>query len=162
MQSFKLGFVVFASVGLLFLGACSNQASESNSSPSVATSETSTNTGTTANSETSAHGDSHGKNAQVVEAGKYHLELVPEKEANATHLDFYLQTGDKHEAVTNAKVTADVQSPDGKQKTVPLSYDASGKHYTAKLDGSAAGQYQVKITADVGGEKVNGRFSFNQ
>jgi hypothetical protein len=162
MQSFKLGFVVFASVGLLFLGACGNQASESSSSPSVATSETATNTGTTANSETSAHGDSHGKNAQVVEAGKYHLEFVPEKEGNATHLDFYLQTGEKHEAVPNAKVTADVQSPDGKQKTVPLTYDADGKHYTAKLDGGAAGQYQVKVTADVGGEKVNGRFSFNQ
>ena len=30
MQSFKLGFIVFASAGLLFLGACGNQASESN------------------------------------------------------------------------------------------------------------------------------------
>lgn len=161
MPSFKLGFVVFASAGLLLLGACNNQASESSSNPSATTSETATNTESTANSETSAHGDSHGKNAQVVEAGKYHMELAPEKEGNATHLDFYLQTGDKHEAVTNAKVTADVQSPDGKQKTVPLSYDAGGKHYTAKVDGGAAGQYQVKVTADVGGEKVNSRFSFN-
>ncbi|PHJ67356.1 hypothetical protein VF14_00610 [Nostoc linckia z18] len=162
MQSFKLGFVVFASVGLLFLGACSNQASESSSNPSSPSTENTNKTEPAAKTETSAHGDSHGKNAQVVEAGKYHLEFVPEKEGNATHLDFYLQTGEKHEAVPNAKVTADVQSPDGKQKTVPLTYDADGKHYTAKLDGGAAGQYQVKVIADVGTEKVNGRFSFNQ
>ncbi|WP_017655732.1 hypothetical protein [Fortiea contorta] len=162
MQSFKLGFVVFASVGLLFLGACGNQASESSSNPSSPSTENTSKTEPAAKTETSAHGDSHGKNAQVVEAGKYHLEFVPEKKGNATHLDFYLQTGEKHQAVPNAKVTADVQSPDGKQKTVPLTYDADGKHYTAKLDGGAAGQYQVKVTADIGTEKVNGRFSFNQ
>ncbi|ODG98432.1 hypothetical protein A4S05_08860 [Nostoc sp. KVJ20] len=162
MQSFKLGFVVFASIGLLFLGACGNQASESSSNPSVATSETATNTGTTANSKKSAHGGSGSKNAQVVEAGKYHLEFVPEKEGSTTHLDLYLQTGDKHEAVPNAKVTADIQSPDGKQKTVTLTYDADGKHYATKLEGVIAGQYQVKVTANVGTEKVNGRFSFNQ
>ncbi|NDJ24425.1 hypothetical protein GS682_22825 [Nostoc sp. B(2019)] len=162
MQSFKLGFVVLASVGLLFLGACGNQASESSSSPSSPSTENTNKTEPAAKTETSAHGDSHGKNAQVVEAGKYHLELVPEKEGSTTHLDLYLQTGDKHEAIPNAKVTADIQSPDGKQKTVPLTYDADGKHYAAKLDGVTAGQYQVKVTADVGGEKVNGRFSFNQ
>lgn len=77
-------------------------------------------------------------------------------------MDLYLQKGDNHQAVPNAKVTAEVQLPDGKQKTIPLTYDASGKHYTAALSEKATGQYQVKVTADVGGEKVNGRFSFNQ
>lgn len=167
MRSLKLSFVVLASAGLLLLGACSNQASEpSSSNTNSGTTETAGNTETASKTETSgeksAHGDSHGKNAQVVESGKYHLEMVPEKEGNATHLDFYLQTGDKHEAVPNAKVTADIQSPDGKQKSVPLTYDASGKHYTAKLDSGAAGQYQVKITAAVGSETVNGRFNFKQ
>ncbi|BDI20802.1 hypothetical protein ANSO36C_66040 (plasmid) [Nostoc cf. commune SO-36] len=162
MQSFKLGFIIFASTGLFFLGACSNQASDSSSNPSSPSTENTNKTEPAAKTETSAHGDSHGKNAQVVEVGKYHLELVPETEDGTTHLDLYLQTGDKHQAVPNAKVTADIQSPDGKQKTVPLTYDADGKHYAAKLDKGAAGQYQVKITANVGGEKVNGRFSFNQ
>ncbi|QIR41818.1 hypothetical protein HCG51_34595 (plasmid) [Tolypothrix sp. PCC 7910] len=162
MQSFKVGFIVFASTGLLFLGACSNQASESSSNPSSPATENTNKTQPAAKTETSAHGGSHGKNSQVVEVGKYHLELVPEKEDSATHLDLYLQTGDKHEAIPNAKVTADVQSPDGKQKTVPLTYDSEGKHYAAKLDKGAAGQYQVKVTANIGSEKVNGRFSFNQ
>ncbi|BDA73924.1 hypothetical protein CAL7716_080900 [Calothrix sp. PCC 7716] len=169
MRSLKLSFVVLASAGLLLLGACSNQASEpSSSNTNGGTTETAGKTETASKTETAANSDGHtdhshsGKGGQVVESGKYHLEMVPEKEGNATHLDFYLQTGDKHEAVPNAKVTADIQSPDGKQKTVPLTYDASGKHYTTKLDAGAAGQYQVKITAAVGSETVNGRFNFNQ
>ena len=171
MRSLKLSFVVLASAGLLLLGACSNQASEpSSSNTNGGTTETTGKTETASKTETAANSDGHtdhshdtkSKGGQVVESGKYHLEMVSAKEGNATHLDFYLQTGDKHEAVPNAKVTADIQSPDGKQKSVPLTYDASGKHYTAKLDSSAAGQYQVKITAAVGSETVNGRFNFNQ
>jgi hypothetical protein len=30
------------------------------------------------------------------------------------------------------------------------------------LPEKAAGQYQVKITSDIDGQKVDGRFSFNQ
>lgn len=167
MRSLKLSFVVLASAGLFLLGACSNQASEpSSSNTNGGTTETAAKTDTASKTETAANNNGHtetkSKGGQVVESGKYHLEMVPEKEGNATHLDFYLQTGDKHEAVPNAKVTADIQSPDGKQKSVPLTYDASGKHYTAKLDAGAAGQYQVKITAAVGSETVSGRFNFNQ
>ena len=87
---------------------------------------------------------------------------MPEKEANGTHLDLYLQRGNNHEAIPNAKVTAQVQMPDGTQKNLNFKYDASGKHYTTLLPGKAAGQYQMKVTADVKGEKVNGRFSFKQ
>jgi hypothetical protein len=32
----------------------------------------------------------------------------------------------------------------------------------AMLNEAASGQYQVRITADVKGETVNGRFSFNR
>jgi hypothetical protein len=162
MRSLKLGFLVLASTGLFFLGACSNQASESSSNTNPATTQPTAKTETAANTEKNTDHASSSKGGQVVESGKYHLELVPEKEDGATHLDLYLQTGDKHEAVPNAKVSADIQSPDGKQKTVPLTYDAEGKHYAAKLDKGAAGQYQVKITANIGAEKVNGRFNFNQ
>jgi hypothetical protein len=102
------------------------------------------------------------KGGQVVEAGPYHLELVPEKGEKGTHLDLYLQRGDNHEAIPNAKVTAQVQSPDGTQKNLNFKYDPSGKHYTTLLPGKATGQYQMKVTADVKGEKVNGRFSFKQ
>lgn len=154
MKSFKLGLVVIGSVGLFLLGGCSSEAEVS----------TSPNTVTTSPSESSAKSDrtKSSKGGQVVESGKYHLEFVPEKEDSGTHLDFYLQTGDNHEAIPNAKVTAQIQLPDGTQKTIILTYDAEGKHYAALLSGKISGEYQVKITADINGEKAEGRFSFNQ
>lgn len=165
MKSLKLGFVVFASTGLLFLGACSNgnQAAESNSGSTASTSETAAKTETASKAETSANNnESKSKGGQVVESGKYHLELVPEKEAAGTHMDFYLEKGDNHEAIPNAKVTAQVQLPDGTQKSLNLKYDTEGKHYTALLPGNATGQYQVKVTSDINGQKVDGRFNFNK
>ncbi|MGL4882768.1 MAG: hypothetical protein ACRC8K_17175 [Waterburya sp.] len=175
MKLLKSSLIIFSSMGLFFLTACNsgNQASNSNTSPVVSATESSklvtttteTNqsspaTSKTETAQTESHGESHG--GQVVETGTYHLEFVPEKEANGTHLDFYLQKGDTHEAVTNAKVTAQVQSPDGKQQSLNLTYDAEGKHYTVLFPGTTTGQYQVKVTADVSGENVNGRFNFQQ
>ena len=55
-----------------------------------------------------------------------------------------------------------VQLPDGSQKTLDFKYDPAEKHYTAKLPGAAAGEYKVAILSDIGGEKVNGRFSFSR
>lgn len=153
MKSLKLGLVVISSIGLLIFGACSNQTQETtqNSSPDVA-------------SQASPEIDhsTPSKGGQVVEAGAYHLEFVAETEDQGTHLDLYLQRGDNHEAIPNAKVTAQIQLPDGTEKMLSLSYDAQGKHYTALLTEKALGQYQVKITSDINGEKVDGRFSFKK
>lgn len=177
MKLLKSSLIIFSSMGLFFLTACNsgNQASNSNTSPAASATEsaksavtptTETNqssepaTSKTETAQTESHGESHG--GQVVETGTYHLEFVPEKESNGTHLDLYLQKGDTHEAVTNAKVTAQVQSPDGKQQSLNLTYDAEGKHYTTLFPGTTTGQYQVKMTADISGENVNGRFSFQQ
>ncbi|HBW87985.1 MAG TPA: hypothetical protein DEG17_03575 [Cyanobacteria bacterium UBA11149] len=168
MKSFRSGLIMLGSVGLLFLAACSSgtPASNSNSSPapSPAASQPESNNSATSTGETTAKSDhsKSSKGGQVVEAGAYHLEFVPEKEDNGTHLDFYVQKGEAHEAVPNAKVTAQIQLPDGTQKSLDLKYDAEGKHYTALLPEKVAGQYQVKMTADINGEKVDGRFSFNQ
>jgi hypothetical protein len=167
MQKMKLltsGIIVLASAGLLLLGACSKGAktSDSASSNSAAPTAETTTPAATKTMASEGHSMSPKKGGQVAESGKYHLELVPEKEGNSTHLDFYLFQGDKHEIIANAKVSADVQSPDGKQKTIPLSYDVSGKHYAAAVGEKATGQYQVKITATVGSEKIDGRFNFNQ
>lgn len=152
MKSFKSALIIFVSTGLLFLAACSNnQASQSE-----------TNSPKTETATTKVDSSQSSKGGQVVESGKYHLEFVPEKEEGKTHLDFYVLKGDNHETVPNAKVTADIQLPDGKMKTVPLTYDADGKHYAAALSEKLPGQYQVKITADINGEKANGRFNFNQ
>ena len=165
MKSIKSLLIVLGGVSLIFLGACgnNNQATNSASSPTSANPVESTPQPTdAAKTESSGHAAKPLKGGQVVESGPYHLEFVPVKENNGTHLDFYLQKGDNHEAIPNAKVTAQVQLPDGTQKTLPLTYDAEGKHYAGLLPGKVAGQYQVKITSDVDGKKVDGRFSFSQ
>jgi hypothetical protein len=166
MKSLTSGIIILASAGLLLLGACSKEPKTTDSaSTKSAAPSAETTPPTTANPSTSKESTAHSspkKGGQVVESGKYHLELVPEKEANKTHLDFYLLQGDKHEIIPNANVTADLQSPDGKQKTLAFNYDAKDKHYTAVVDGKATGQYQIKIIAKVGNEKVDGRFKFDR
>ena len=172
MKSLKSSLIVFSSIGLFFLGACSNGTTSNNQTSSPTASQTdssnsaaSTSTSTTAKTDSTTAKTEHpnvSKGGQVVESGPYHLELVPEKEASGTHLDFYLQKGDNHEAIPNAKVTAQIQLPDGTQKNLALKYDADGKHYAVLLPETTSGQYQVKMTADINGEKVNGRFNFNK
>lgn len=159
MKSLKSSLVILGSVGLLFLGACSkgDQASDTNSSPPsppVASQPASSAPATAPATAT--------KGAQVVKSGAYYLEFVPEKEATGTHLDLFLQKGEKKEPVPNAKVTAQVQLPNGKQQTLALKYDAEGKHYAVVFPGKDAGSYPVKVTADINGEKVDGRFTFSQ
>jgi hypothetical protein len=167
MKALKSSLVILASVGLLFLGACSkgDEASAPNNSPTSppvasqpASSAPNAAPGATA---TTAHPQAS-KGGQVVESGAYHLEFVSEKEATGTHLDFYLQKGDKHEPVPNAKVSGQVQLPNGKQQTLAFKYDADQKHYTVVFPVKGAGTYPVKMNADINGEKVNGRFTFNQ
>ena len=161
MKSIKLSLIILGSIGLLFLGACSNANKTTNTENSPATSTSSTPSSASPIAKTQEHhGESHG--GQVVETGAYHLEFVPEKEANGTHMDFYLQKGDNHEAIPNAKVTAQVQLPDGTQKNFNLKYDTEGKHYTALLPVNTTGQYQVKVTSDVDGKKLDGRFNFHK
>ncbi|WP_373529969.1 hypothetical protein [Nostoc sp.] len=161
MISLKSSLIVIGSLGLLFLGACSNSNQPANTEKSPAISTSSANSPTSPAAKTSQH-KSESKGGQVVETGAYHLEFVPEKEANGTHMDFYLQKGDNHEAISNAKVKAQVQTPDGSQKTLNLTYDQEGKHYTILLPEKSSGQYQVKMLVDVDGKKVDGRFSFNK
>lgn len=155
MKSLKTSLIAIISLGLMVLGACSSneQASDLAVSPSAQLEAS-----PTASADRAAVPQVGG---QVVELGPYHLEFVPEQEANGTHLDFYLQTGNNHQPISDAKVTAQIQLPDGKQQTLNLNYDVSGKHYTALLPGKAAGKYQVKVTSDIKGEKVDGRFSFD-
>ena len=165
MKLSMISLIVLGSLGFIGLGACSNinQATNPSSSPSAAQS---TQPSLQQSRETGAEKSESAKvpqaGGQVVESGAYHLELVTETEAEGTHLDLYLQKGDNHEAIPNAKVMAQIQLPDGTQKTLPFSYDASGKHYTALLPGKVAGQHQVKISSEISGQKADGRFSFAQ
>lgn len=155
--------LVATSAGLLFLGACSNGGNKaiapSASSPS-ASSPAMSSSPVTSSANQEAERKSGG--GMVVESGVYHLELMPEKEGGETHLDLFVQKGDSHEAIPNAKVTAQVQLPDGSQKSVNMVYDAGGKHYTAKLPTAAPGEYKVAVQSEIGSEKVNARYNFKQ
>jgi hypothetical protein len=143
-------------LGALFLNACDSKTTSDSTASSPATSPVS--------SAASSNDDKSGKtNSELAaEIDGVSLKLVPQKEANATHLDLFLQYSDSNNSIPDAKVFAMVQSPDGKEQRLPMKYDAGDKHYTVILPGKAAGQYQVKITAEVKGKPVAGRFSFNR
>ncbi len=165
---FKSMTITLASLGLFVLSACSSGNQTSNPAP-AATPAASNPIASAVGSEKSSnamtgekHGEQGGKGGQALEIGVYHMELVPEKEADLTHLDVFLQKGGNRAAVPNAKITAQVQLPDGTQKTLEFKYDPAEKHYTAKLPGAVAGEYKVAILSDINGEKVNGRFNFKR
>ncbi len=165
MKFLKASLIVLGSLGLIGLGACSNsnQATNPNNNPQVAQpAQSVAQTSSSAQTESSEQPGKPQAGGQVIESGPYHLEFVPETEADGTHMDFFLQKGDNHEAIPNAKVTAQVQLPDGTSKTINMTYDAKGKHYTALLPGKATGEYKVAILCDVNGKKVNGRFAFKR
>ncbi|MBD2100084.1 hypothetical protein H6F94_04190 [Leptolyngbya sp. FACHB-261] len=168
MKQIKSGLLTLSSAGLILLGACGSEkptadAGENSTVPAAtetADSAPQASSATTTNQ--SGHNAEPQAGGQVVESGPYHLELVTEKEANGTHIDFFLQKGDNHEAIPGAKVSAQVQLPDGTQKALDLTYDAEGKHYAVLLPEQASGEYKVAILTDINGEKVNGRFTFNR
>jgi len=169
MRSLKFSIVVTGMISLLALGAC-NSGTPTSSSPAQTTATKPTKSDSPASSPSPSamkssagkDGNHNVKGGQVIESGAYHLEFVAGKEEGSTHLDFFLFKGDNHEPVSDAKVTAQVQFPDGTQKSFDLAYDAPEKHYHVKLDGKIAGEYKVIILTDIKGEKVNGRFSFKQ
>ena len=161
MQS-KLSVMIASAIGLLFLSACSGNQSTAPASNPAASTPAQPSTAAASAAKSTSGGNHGGQGGQVVESGVYHLELVTGKETSGTHLDLFLQKGDNHEAVPNAKVTAQVQLPDGSQKSLDMKYDAGEKHYTAMLPGATAGEYKVAVLSNINGEKVNGRFSFKQ
>lgn len=71
-----------------------------------------------------------------------------------------VQRGEKHEPIPTAKVSMQVQTPDGKTQMVPLKYE--DEHFSGTLPVATKGQYQVKVSAMVDGKEVGGRFSFER
>ncbi len=162
-KTLRSSLVAFGLV--LSLGACGSNG-EPNSDPTnpeVSTVAPTTEAQTT--SESAAGGDGHAQvsqGGQVIESGPYHLELVTANEPTGIHLDFFLQKSDNHEAIADAQVRAEIQFPDGQQESLEMTYDADGAHYKALLPTTATGEYNIVILSDIGGEKVNGRFTFTQ
>ena len=158
MTMIKSLLLTASSASLLFLGACSggNPTATAPASQSTPSSTSQPIASPTSPAATEKQG------GMVVESGPYHLELMPSKEGSNTHLDLLVQKGDNHEAIPNAKVTAQVQLPDGSQQSINMVYDAPAKHYAGKVASVVAGEYKVTAQAEIAGEKVNARFNFKQ
>jgi hypothetical protein len=176
MKFLKTSLVIVSSVGLIFLGACNggNQAANSESATKTTTTQTNTKTEPVAKTgevhnendghahdEKGGHSNSGEHNGQVIESGKYHLEFTPDIEQDSTHLDVSVH-GEQDKAITDAKLTTQVQLPDGSNKTLQVPYNNEEKQYTVKLPATATGEYKVVIQTDVKGEKFNGRFTFKR
>lgn len=158
MKSLKASLIVISTIGLMFLAACGSSTEETETTNPTATTTETESTKSTAE----GHDQSVSQGGQVVESGPYHLELVSLPEDSGVHLDFFLQTGDNHQAIPDADVKGQVELPNGEKKSLDFTYDAEGKHYAAILPEKAPGEYKVVVQTDVNGEKVNGRFSFKQ
>jgi uncharacterized lipoprotein YmbA len=158
MKPTSLNFLIVGAAMLLASCSSTQQAAQSPSSNAVIDSAASTAPA----AKSAAPALKSNKGGQVVESGKYHLELVPEKSANETHLDLYVQKSDDHQAIAGAKVSGEIQFPDGKQKTLTFNYDQQGQHYVAIVSGKDTGAYQLKVTAAIGSDKADGRFSFDR
>ncbi|MFM7425614.1 MAG: hypothetical protein ACKO7W_11585 [Elainella sp.] len=162
----KLNLLVLTGVTVLNLSACASNPSSTAptasapaaSAPAAAPSPTPAAAASPAPATTQNAVAQHG--GQVVEAGDYHLELLAIPEGENMHVDFWLLMGADHATIGDAQVTANVQFPDGTQKTVDMSYDQAGQHYKAYIPGFVSGEYRVVIQTDRQGKKVNGRFNF--
>lgn len=104
----------------------------------------------------------HSKGGQVIESDPYHIELVTKPNDDGIQLNLHLLHEAEEQVITNAQVTANVQQPDGEQQTVKLVYESAEESYTGLLAAQATGQYDLVVQIDIGGEKINGRFSIEQ
>jgi hypothetical protein len=176
MKMLKTSLIALTSISLL-LGACgtSEQAINTQSTTTTSTEKTETKSPEVAKTEATDQPKEVAKTAkdggqgagghhkgQVVQSGKYHFELSPDLHEGAIHLDTTIH-GESDKAITNAKLVAQVQSPDGTSKTLPITYNTEEKQYTATLPVSkTSGDYKVAIQAEIDGEKINTRFSFKK
>jgi hypothetical protein len=173
MKSFNIILIALGSASLLFLGACgsNDNAAKTESATTTSTPAAKTETTTaTKDGEKHSEGDGHdhskdgkkdGHKGQVVQSGKYHIEFTSHLEKDSTHLDIKVH-GEKDQEITDAKLTAQVQLPDGTSQTLAAPYNTEEKQYVAKLPTTATGDYKVVLQSDVKGDKFNSRFSFKR
>lgn len=172
MKLFNISLIALGSASLLFLGACgsNNNAAKTESTTTSTPAAKTETTIATKDGEKHSEGDGHdhskdakkdGHDGQVVYSGKYHVELKPHLEKDSTHLDIKVHS-EKDKEITDAKLTAQVQLPDGSNQTIAVAYNVEEKQYVAKLPTTATGDYKIVLQSDVKGEKFNSRFSFKR
>jgi hypothetical protein len=170
MKFIKISLIALGSISLIYLGACSDSATKTESTAPAAKEETTAKTGekkvegdTHADGKKHVEGDGHKDEhaGQVIQVGKYHIEFKPDPDKDAIHLDTVLH-GDKDAQIIDAKLIAQVQLPNGTSKTLPVLYNTVEKQYTATLPMAKAGDYKVVMQVDVKGDKFNSRFSFKK
>jgi hypothetical protein len=169
MKFIKNSSIALVSVSLICLGACSNNdsATKTESAPASSTPASQPEKvvkGDEKHNEGEAHkhaGGKDGHSGQVVQVGKYHIEFKPDPDKDTIHLDTVIH-GDKDAKIVDAKLVAQVQLPDGSNKTLPVPYSTEENQYTAKLPVGGAGDYKVVMQVDVKGDKFNSRFSFKK
>jgi hypothetical protein len=157
---------IIAAISLLVLAGCSSSekqtAKTTEPSPTAETTEpksTAVASGQPAAAEvttTSNHG------GQALEVNGYHLELVPVSDPGGIHIDLFLQDAESSKAISDAKVSAQIELPDGSRQSLEMTYDAAGEHYLVLVPSNEVGEYKVAVLSDIAGEKVNGRFTFSK
>jgi len=158
MLYFKLILIGSGLIGLL--SACSSPTPQATAPIPIATAPT--NSKTEPSKAAAKPSENHSKPNQVVEVGTYHLELVAINEDGGVHIDLFLQNGSDHSPIPDAKVSAQVQLPNGTKKSLDMPYKADGKHYGGLLSETIAGEYKVVILSEIKGQKINGRFAFKR
>ena len=156
---FKSSLIFFVALGSLSLTACGNSEQATNTSDAPETVST-----IDEDHEHSHHEqyDGNAKNAQVIVSGIYHLEFIAESKDDGTNLNFHLENEETHQPITDAKVAAKVQLPNGEEKTLDLQYKTESEQYVAFLPEQANGEYQVTFLTEINGEQVNSSFSFDK
>ncbi|GBO51672.1 hypothetical protein APA_913 [Pseudanabaena sp. lw0831] len=172
LKSLKSLTISSGLIGIIAIAACSSPTPETktaapNPIPTPAntsepTKATATKNSDKANDKPSGNNGKANQGGQVVEVGAYHLELVAINEDGGVHIDLFLQNGSDHSPIPDAKVSAQVQLPNGSKKTLDMPYKTDGKHYGALLSETVAGEYKVVILSEIKGEKINGRFAFKR
>jgi hypothetical protein len=165
LKSLKSLSIASGLIGMIAIAACSSPTPETKPAPpnplpnATSTSKPKDNAASQVNDKASGKANQGG---QVVEVGTYHLELVAINEDGGVHIDLFLQNGSDHSPIPDAKVSAQVQLPNGTKKSLDMSYKADGKHYGTFLSETVAGEYKIVILSEIKGEKINGRFAFKR
>lgn len=153
-------------IGIAIMTGCSSPSTSTNPQAiSASSSATPSAPQATKSDSEKKSGDGHdhkegANHTEAVKVGDYSMELESHKEGDELHFDFHLHKG--KDEVMGAKVTAQLQMPDGSQKSMEMPFDAKEKAYVAKLENSAAGEYKVAVLTDLKGEKMNARFTIKQ